>query len=85
MPEPVAAERDAPGDGAPEREEYRTLVGGLTLDVWKATLGLGRTVGQSSVDVGYTRTWSPDTNGYLPGEDYRVTLHEIYVGYTWRH
>lgn len=68
-------------DQAPEPREYRTLVGGQTVDGWKVGLGAGRRGAGSSLDFGWTYTLAPEVEGYIPGARYGLTYHELYLGY----
>ncbi len=68
-------------DPAPEPESARTLVGGLVVDAWKMSVGGGRTMHDSRIDFGYTYTYGPEVDGYIPGADYSTTQHELYLGY----
>lgn len=70
-------------DQAPEPVSYRSMVGGQTIDVWKVTLGAGRTNKLNDLDLGYVHTYGPGVNGYIPGAVYRMALHELFVAYTW--
>ncbi len=71
-------------DEAPEPKRYRTLVGGLVVDTWKLSIGAGVDVGGNTLNMGYTYAFGPDAGGYVPGADYGVTTHELYVGYEWK-
>jgi long-subunit fatty acid transport protein len=70
-------------DEAPEPRSRRTLIGGQVVDAWKVAVGAGWTRGRATVDVGYTHSWNAGDPGYLPGAEYRLSLHEIYAGLLW--
>jgi len=67
-------------DEAPEPPEYRTLVGGQVLDVWKLSLGTGYRWKRTELNIGYTHTYGQEDEGYIPGAEYTMALHEVYVG-----
>jgi long-chain fatty acid transport protein len=70
-------------DQAPDPEEARTVVGGKILDVWTLSLGAARQYGDARLNCGYSYTYGPDSPGYVPGADYSMTYHELYVGIDW--
>lgn len=70
-------------DQAPEPPEYRTLVGGQVVDTWKFALGGGRLWDRGSLDFGYTVSWAPRVDGYVPGARYGLLLQEFYLGVVW--
>jgi long-chain fatty acid transport protein len=70
-------------DQAPEPEEYRTLIGGLVVDSWKLSAGTGIRLGEARLDLGYSYTYGPPVDGYIPGTEYSSRLHEFYVGVDW--
>ena len=67
-------------DEAPEPPEARTLVGGQVLDVWKFSVGTGYRLKKTELNLGYTHTYGQEDEGYIPGAQYEIALHEIYVG-----
>jgi len=67
-------------DQAPEPEEYRTLTGGQVVDVWLLTAGAGMDLGGMKIDFGYIFTYGPPVRGYIPGAEYSMKLHELFVG-----
>jgi len=67
-------------DQAPEPEEYRTLTGGQVIDVWLLTAGAGVDLGDVTVDFGYIFTYGPPVDGLIPGAEYSMALHELFVG-----
>jgi len=71
-------------DQAPEPVSQRTLVGGQVVDAWKVTVGLGWAGKRASVDVGYVRSWNSGVPGYIPGAEYRLSLHEVFAGARWQ-
>jgi long-subunit fatty acid transport protein len=72
-------------DQAPEPEEYRTLVGGQVVDTWKFSMGAGRRWDRASLDFGYTVSYAPQVDGYVPGARYGLLYHELYLGVVWGH
>jgi long-subunit fatty acid transport protein len=71
-------------DQAPEPRSQRTLVGGQVVDAWKVAVGLGWAASRATVDLGYTYSWNSGDAGYLPGAEYQLSFHEVYVGVSWR-
>ena len=71
-------------DQAPEPEEYRTLTGGQVIDVWLLTAGAGVDLGNIVIDFGYIFTYGPSVEGYIPGAEYSMELHELFVGISRR-
>ena len=71
-------------DQAPEPRSQRTLVGGQVVDAWKVAVGFGWAGRRAAVDVGYTHSWNSGVEGYLPDTEYQLSLHEAYVGFSWR-
>jgi long-chain fatty acid transport protein len=68
-------------DQAPEPEEARTLVGGQVVDVWLFSAGAGLALEDSRLDFGYIHTYGPGVDGFVPGAEYSMSLHEIFVGW----
>lgn len=71
-------------DQAPEPEEYRTLTGGQVIDVWLLTAGAGVDLGDIAIDFGYIFTVGPSVEGFIPGAEYSMELHEFFVGVSRR-
>jgi long-subunit fatty acid transport protein len=67
-------------DQAPEPTEYRTLTGGQVVDVWLITAGAGVDLGDMNIDFGYIHTYGPAVEGYIPGAEYSMRLHEFFIG-----
>ena len=70
-------------DQAPEPREAKTLAGGQVVDIWKFSAGAGWQWRHAQLNFGYSYTHGPATEGYVPGAEYTIDYHELYVGLDW--
>jgi long-chain fatty acid transport protein len=70
-------------DQTPDPPPSRTLVGGQVVDVWKFSAGGSARWDRVALHAGYTYTYGPPADGFIPGAEYAASFHELYVEMDW--
>jgi len=67
-------------DQAPEPTGSKILTGGQVVDAWLFSVGAGVDLGNTILNFGYIYTYGPKVDGFIPGAQYSLNLHELFFG-----